>query len=211
MTRALVDTGAGMDNTTIQRIFEPFFTTKGLAKGTGLGMSVVYGIVRKHKGWINVQSAAGKGSTFEVYLPASCEKAEETVEKESSLEEFQGNSERILLVEDEAVVRDFGATVLEESGYCVVTAESVEEAQTIFERERGDFDLIFSDVVLADKNGLTLINELISLKPDIKVLMSSGYTDEKSKWPVIEERGYPFLQKPYALADLLKTVSNIFR
>ncbi len=155
----------------------------------------------------------GKGTTFDVYLPDHFEKAEETtaIERKPFSEEFRGNGERILLVEDEEVLREFGATVLEENGYLVLTAESVEEALTIFEREGGDFDLIFSDVVLADQDGIKLVNKLTSLKPGLKVLMSSGYTDEKSKWSVIQERGYPFLQKPYMIADLLKTVSSIIR
>lgn len=205
------DTGTGMDEETIQHIFEPFFTTKGLGKGTGLGMSVVYGIVRKHKGWIDVASTAGEGTTFDIYLPACQESVAEVEEESESLEECRGSGERILLVEDEEGGREYGVTILEANGYRVTEADSAEEAISIFEREKGAFDLIFSDVVLPGQDGVVLVNELLAIKADLKVLMCSGYTDDKSQWSVMQERGYPFLHKPYTIADLLKTVSAIVR
>ncbi|MFQ5330458.1 MAG: ATP-binding protein, partial [Thermodesulfobacteriota bacterium] len=207
----IADTGTGMSEETQQRIFEPFFTTKGVGRGTGLGLAVVYGIIRKHEGWVNVESRVGRGTTFTVYLPAHLETVETVDEEAVSLEEYCGNGERILLVEDEAVVCEYGATALEENGYRVVVAGSAEEALASFIKERDNIDLLFTDVVLADYDGVQLVNELTSLRPDLKVLLSSGYTDEKSKWSVIEERGYSFLQKPYSIAALLKTVSDTLR
>ncbi len=200
------DTGAGMDKETIQHIFEPFFTTKG-EEGTGLGLAVVYGIVRQHEGWINVYSEPGRGSTFRVYLPTfSIEPEEDEIEEMISLQELQGRGQRILVVEDEAGVRAFARRALVENGYVVFEAASAEEAVAIFEREEGDFHLVFSDVVLPDAVGLQLVDHLLSLKPALRVLLSSGYADRKSQWPLICERGFPFLQKPYASAALLQTI-----
>jgi len=206
---SVTDSGTGMSEDTMEHIFEPFFTTKGLGRGTGLGMSVVYGIVKKHGGWINVESKVGEGSTFKVYLPAHPETIEEAAGEMPDMEENRGNGERILLVEDEEGVREFASRVLEESGYVVFKAKSVAEALAIFEREEMDFKLVFSDVILPDKNGTVLVEELIALKADIKVVMTSGYAGEKSKWSVIEERGFHFLQKPYTTEELLNTIKAV--
>lgn len=203
---SVTDSGTGMSEETLERIFEPFYTTKGMGRGTGLGMSVVYGIVKKHGGWINVESKAGEGATFKVYFPAYTETVEAAARKTLNAEESRGKGERILLVEDEEGVREFSEKVLEDSGYVIFTAGSAEEAFSIFEREEGRFNLIFSDVILPDKNGTVLVDELIALQPDLKVVMTSGYASEKSKWSVIEERGFPFLQKPYTTEVLLKTI-----
>ena len=203
------DTGIGMNKKTIQHIFDPFFTTKEAGKGTGLGLSVIYGIVKQHEGWINVASEPGRGSTFRIYLPASSVKSEYEVKKAYPSHKLQGNGERILLVEDEEGVRGFALEVLRGSGYSVAEASNVQEALEIFEREKGDFHLILSDVVLPDKSGLYLVDRLLSYKPDLRVLLSSGYTDQKSRWQLIQERDFRFLQKPYALADLLQAVKEV--
>lgn len=203
------DTGAGMNKKTIQHIFEPFFTTKEAGKGTGLGLSVVYGIVKQHEGWINVSSKSGLGSTFRIYLPASSVKSEDEARKAYPVQKLQGSGERILLVEDEEGVRGFASEALRGSGYVVIEAVNVQEALDIFEREKGDFHLILSDVVLPDNSGLHLVDQLLSYKPDLQVLLSSGYTDQKSQWPLIREREFRFLQKPYALGDLLQAVKEV--
>jgi len=200
------NTGVGMDKETIQRIFEPFFSTKGPGKATGLGMSVVYGIVKQHEGWIIVYSEPGQGSTLKVCLPAVSIKPEEETKKKISLEGLQGSGERILLVEDEEGVREFATRALGDNGYVIYDAANAEEALDIFERENGDFHLIFSDMVLPGKTGLELVDQLLSHKPKLRVLMSSVYTDQKSQWPVIQERGFRFLQKTYALTDLLRAI-----
>ncbi|MEC4684134.1 MAG: GAF domain-containing protein [Nitrospirota bacterium] len=203
------DTGAGMNKKTVQHIFEPFFTTKEAGKGTGLGLSVVYGIVKQHEGWINVSSKSGLGSTFRIYLPASSVKSEDEARKENPVQKLQGSGERILLVEDEEGVRGFASEALRGSGYVVIEAANVQEALEIFEREKGDFHLILSDVVLPDNSGLHLVDQLLSYKPDLQVLLSSGYTDQKSQWRLIRERKFRFLQKPYALGDLLQAVKEV--
>jgi signal transduction histidine kinase/ActR/RegA family two-component response regulator len=205
---SIEDTGIGMDKEIIQHIFEPFFSTKGIGKGTGLGLSTVYGIVKQHKGWINVYSEPGRGSAFKVYLPAFPGKPEHETKKMISLEELKGNGERILLVEDEERVREFIRSALTENGYIVFEATDAKEALEIFEEEKGNFHLVLSDVVLTDKSGLHLVEQLLSRKPKLRVLLSSGYTGQKSQWTIIRQRGYRFLQKPYAITDLLQAIKE---
>lgn len=200
------DVGTGMDRDTLQRIFEPFFTTKGPGKGTGLGLSVVYGIVKQHEGWIHVASEPGKGSNFQIFLPAFSEMADDQSEEKVHLEVLQGKGQTVLLVEDEEKVRESAQKALEKCGYRIIPTRSVKEALETFKRENGRFDLVFSDVVLSDRTGIELAEELLSVNPKLKILLTSGYTDQKSEWPIILEKGYRFLQKPYSLSDLLKAV-----
>lgn len=208
---SVADTGTGMDKSVLQRIFEPFFSTKEFGKGTGLGLAVVYGIVKQHEGWINVYSEPGKGSIFKVYLPASSEAVVEKTEEKISLKSLQGNGERVLLVEDEPAVREFASKVLADNGYVVFDAEDVAEALELFKKEDGKFDLIFSDMVLPDKSGLHLVDRLLQDHPKLSVLLSSGYSDDKSQWPIIEERGFKFLQKPYSIPALLQAIRKTIK
>jgi CheY-like chemotaxis protein len=205
---SITDTGVGMDQETVQRIFEPFFTTKKM--GTGLGLSIVYSIVQQHDGWMDVHSEPGQGSTFQVYLPACLELEYETIE-EPPLTAFKGEGERILLVEDDEGVRAAVSEMLRDGGYFVVAVDSAEAALNVFQEESEAFHLVFSDVVLADKDGLELVDELLSYQPELSVLLSSGYTDQKSQWPAIRERGFHYLQKPFGLSDLLSVVKKAIR
>jgi signal transduction histidine kinase len=207
---SVADTGAGMEAATLERIFEPFFTTKGSGKGTGLGLSVVYGIVKQHNGWVNVHSAPGQGATFKVYLPAQPRtQPDQRSGAATSLQGLQGRGERILLVEDEDHVREYTKAILRENGYVIFEAANPEEALDVFRREKGYFHLVFSDVVLPGRSGVQLADQLLAQRPDVLVLLSSGYTDERCQWPVIRERGYRYLQKPYSLVDLLQTVREM--
>jgi PAS domain S-box-containing protein len=203
------DTGTGMDKETQQHIFEPFFTTKEVGKGTGLGLSVVYGVIKQHGGWVNVYSEMGVGSTFKIYLPAAAgnDRTEEPV-KGPSLDSVRGRGERVLLIEDEKRLNQFIRRALTENGYDVMAAENADQAIRLFERENGRFDLVLSDVVLPGKDGLELLNDLLSRKPDLKVLLSSGYTDHKNQWPIIRKKGYRFLPKPYSLIELLISIRD---
>lgn len=203
---SVADTGSGIGKEIIEHIFEPFFSTKEDGKGTGLGLAVVYGIVKQHDGWINVYSEPGRGSVFKVYLPAFSIPPDEETEETISLPELQGSGEQILLVEDEEEVRKFAARALRENGYFVFEAATANEAINIYEREKGYFHLVFSDVVLPDGTGLELVDRLLSGRPQIRVLLSSGYTDEKLQRALIREKGFCFLRKPYGLADLLRAV-----
>jgi len=203
------DAGIGMDEEIKKHLFEPFFTTK--KDGTGLGLAVVYGIAKQHNGWINIYSELKHGSTFKVYLPAFIATPEEEVEKTVSLASLQGNGERILLVEDEENVRQFASAALREYSYIIFEVGCGKDAQRIFDNENGNFDLIFSDVVLPDKDGLQLVDELLKVKPDLRILLSSGYSDYKSQWDTIKNRKILFLQKPYGITDLLKSIKELFQ
>ena len=209
---SVADTGIGMSDEIIQHMFEPFFSTKEIGKGSGLGLSVVYGIVKQHEGWINVESYPGKGSTFRIYLPAFSPGLvlEETKEK-FSIEEFKGNGEYILLVEDEENVREFAYKALTSNGYTVFKAANAKEALEIFEKEKDRFHLVFSDVVLPDKTGIQLIDDLGNYGPKLKVVLCSGYADQKSQWEIIHKRGLKYIQKPYSLITLLRVIKESLR
>ncbi len=200
------DTGIGMNQETLTHIFEPFFSTKGPKKGTGLGLSVVYGIVQEHQGWINVESEMGNGARFEITLPAVFVRSEVESPKTIDYSKLKGNGERVLLIEDEVRVREFTAKGLSQNNYQVFPVSTAEDALSLFKKEKGNFDLIFSDVVLPDLSGVELAEQLLSQKPDLRIILSSGYADQNSRWHVVKERGMQFLQKPYALPELLKVL-----
>jgi len=206
---SIEDTGCGMTEDVLEHIFEPFFTTKAKGKGTGLGLSVVYGIVSQHEGWIEVNSELGLGTAFRIYIPASGEQPAEPVAAPAVSASAHGHGERILLVEDEDAVREFATRALREGGYTVYEANGADQAMAVFDDERGDFSVVFSDVVLPDRSGIGLVGDLLAKKPELQVLLASGYTDQKSQWLVIREKGFRFLQKPYSLPDLLSALREV--
>jgi hypothetical protein len=197
-----------MDELTQEHIFEPFFTTKGEGKGTGLGLSVVLGIVQQHKGWVNVYSEPGHGATFKVYFPSTSEAPEQQSTKDASLVSLLGKGERIMVVEDQAEVRELAKEILTTNGYSVFPVSGAKEAIDLFENENGRFDLVFSDVVLADTSGVLLVEGLLK-RWKFKVIITSGYTDEKANWDFIKEKKYRFLHKPYAMQGLLMAVKDV--
>jgi len=203
------DTGVGIDRKIIRHIFEPFFSTKDVGEGTGLGLSVVYGIVKQHEGWMHVTSKSGRGSIFMVYLPTCLVKVKEQKEEKMVREKIRVGEKRILIVEDEEKVREFTTTGLDRNGYTVFSAADAGEATQIFKREMGNFNVVLCDVVLPDKNGLELIDEFLTQSPRLGILMSSGYTGPKSQRTIIQERGFHFLEKPYTLNDLLRMIRDI--
>lgn len=206
------DTGIGMGQNVLEHLFEPFFTTKDFGKGTGLGLAMAYGIIKQHKGWITVQSKLDEGSEFKVYLPVSSSKdIPRKSEKGDTilLDDYRGNGERILLIEDEEIVRRYASRVLAQNGYNVFEAKDASEAMKIFQTENGDFHLIFSDIILPDKNGIELVQELSLKNTKTKVIFSSGYSDEKSQSELILQAGVEFLHKPYKASDLLIAVRNL--
>jgi signal transduction histidine kinase len=203
------DNGGGIAPPILDRIFDPFFTTKEQGKGTGLGLSAVYGIVKKHGGWINAESVLDEGTTFEMYLPTISAEPEQDRPPILSQKKFNGNQERILLVEDEEVVRNILKELLSEKKYKVFSAANAKEALDIFEKEKGAFDLIFSDVVLPDVRGPKLVEQLLKQKPEIPVLFTSGYSEEKSDRQMIDELGYSYIKKPFTSYDMLKTVKEV--
>ncbi|MCC6502435.1 MAG: PAS domain S-box protein [Deltaproteobacteria bacterium] len=200
------DTGIGMDQEVQQHIFEPFFTTKK-AKNSGMGLAVVYGVVKDHNGWVSVQSAPGAGAAFRVFLPA-VESVEETCQKTTQMPLKAGGGKSILLVEDEKLVRKSAAMVLEENGYIVFEASNAESAIKLFNLEKGVFDLILSDVVMPGKSGLQMIAPLMDINPGVPVLLCSGYLDDKAQITEIIRRGFAFIQKPYDVGELLYAVED---
>jgi signal transduction histidine kinase len=170
---AVSDTGEGMSKETIDRVFEPFFTTKKAGKGTGLGLSQVYGFVRQSGGHIRVYSEPGEGTTVKLYLPRDL--GPEAPASEPTVSRVDGGSETILVVEDHEGLREYSAGVLRELGYCVLEAADGQAALELL-NERPDVDLLFTDVVLPGLNGRQLADDASELRPDLKVLFTTGYT-----------------------------------
>ena len=206
---AVIDTGCGMDEETLEHLFEPFFTTKEKDRGTGLGLATVYGIVKQHDGSVRVMSEPGKGSTFEVYLPVS----EEFVGKEEQAagsrpqSELIG-SETILLVEDNEQVRDLTLEVLKQAGYEVFVAESGKAAIELLDGYEGPVHLILTDVVMPGMNGRQLFKNISVTRPDVKVLYMSGYSDEVIAHHGVVETGVYFIQKPFSVKALVGRVRD---
>ncbi|MFC1568754.1 ATP-binding protein [bacterium] len=202
------DNGTGMSPQIAEKIFEPFFSTKSPGEGTGLGLSVVDQIIKKHNGWIHVNSVPGRGTVFSIFLPVIVSHVHEQDEKSLTFENQHGNGKRILLVEDEEGVREFACRALRQQGYVVMTAGSANEAKRLFKNENGSFDLIFSDVVLPDKSGVDMILDFKNDFPGLSVLLCSGHNDTKSQWSMIKKYGFPFLKKPFELNELLKGIQE---
>ena len=202
------DNGAGIDAETLPRIFEPFFSTKGPGEGSGLGLSVVYGIARHHGGWVDVESTPGEGTTFHVHLPATDEIPTPVAHMPRNIEAPEPGGERILVVEDEDAARELAREILFEEGYEVECAGSLTEARASMEAAPG-FDLLFTDMALPDGDGLNLATELQERYPELKVLLTSGYVDHLARWPLIRDRGYRLLRKPYLISALLALVREV--
>ncbi|MBN1781162.1 response regulator [bacterium] len=204
------DTGTGIPAEIRHRIFEPFFTTKGSGKGTGLGLSVVYGIIKEHNGWVHVYSEVNKGTAFKIYLPAIEEKVKKTSRTKTQVKPVTYIRKSILVVEDQDGAREFTRRALEKMGFQVHAAQNANEALRLFQKQKGIMDMVVSDVELPDLTGIELVDQLIEKKKDLKILLCSGYTDEKSRWPIIRERGFRFLQKPYGFSELMEVMSEFF-
>jgi signal transduction histidine kinase len=205
---AVSDNGCGMDPETQAHIFEPFFTTKEVGKGTGLGLATVYGIVKQSEGSIWVYSEVGRGTTFKVYLPHVEGPAEEANEETVNLELLNG-TETVLLVEDEAVVRDMATEVLRDRGYRVLEAKHGPEALKLERQHRGEIHLMLTDVVMPQMSGRELAEQLLLRRRDMKVLYMSGYTDDAIVHHGVLEEGTAFIGKPFTISALARKVREI--
>ena len=205
---AVSDTGSGLTPEARAHLFEPFFTTKELGKGTGLGLATVYGIVKQNAGYIYVDSAPGSGTTVRVYLPLSTEPLP-GVDVSPPAPATAGGSETVLLVEDEAAVRQFARRALESSGYCVLSAGNGAEALSLAEQHPGPIHVLLTDVVMPGMGGPELARQLSSRRPSLRVLFCSGYTDDATVRDGVREAGTAFLQKPFAPEELIHKVREV--
>jgi len=204
----VADTGVGMDEATRQRIFEPFFTTKEVGKGTGLGLAVVYGIIKQHEGYINVYSEPGMGTTFKIYLPVIAEAIGEerlSVQEEAPV----GGSETILLAEDDVMVRQLEMMVLQESGYTVIAAENGAEAVRKFKENESVIDLLLLDLIMPGMNGKEAYDEIRKIRPGVKAIFTSGYTHDTLLHKVSLEEGVHLVGKPLFPSELLRKVRSV--
>jgi len=200
------DTGHGIDKDVMERIFEPYFTTKEKGRGTGLGLSVVHGIVKSHGGAITVYSEPGKGSTFHVYIPAI---QREVVEEKDEIEPLPTGHERILFIDDEPGLVEIGKQMLEYLGYEVTTRTSSIEALELFRTKPDQFDLVITDMTMPQMMGDRLAQELMQIRPDIPIILCTGFskriTEEKAKGIGIKA----FAMKPLVMRDLANTVREV--
>lgn len=201
---SIADSGCGMDREILTHIFEPFFTTKKAGEGTGLGLSMVYGIVKQHNGLVHAYSEAGKGSTFKVYLPISDHLAHEVDEK--VYESAPRGTETILLAEDEELVRDLAAQILRSAGYTVIPARDGEEAMQLFEKHGDKIDLALLDVVMPRLGGRDVQKQIHDRHPRIRFLFASGYSANAIHTNFVLNQGMHFIQKPYPRSLLLKKI-----
>jgi len=205
----VADTGCGMSESMKSQIFEPFFTTKG-KMGTGLGLSVIYGIVEQHSGWIEVSSQVGEGTVFEIFFPIST--SPQFLTRVSAVKVGAGqlvDGVRILIVEDEPSLNHLAKRHLQRVGCKVLVAQDKATARSVFLSEAGRVDVLFTDIILPDGNGFDLAKELSDLNPKLKVLLTSGYTDERSKWGCSADANTSFLPKPYMADSLIEAIKNL--
>jgi CheY-like chemotaxis protein len=197
-----------MSDETKEHIFEPFFTTKDAGHGTGLGLATVYGIVKQSGGNIEVYSEKGVGTTFNIYLPRVMEQVTEIKPKETSVEMPKG-TETILLVEDEEIVRKLTLKILEECGYTVIEAANGVEALELCDKGDCQFDLLLTDVVMPQMDGRELSERLKEILPNLRVLFTSGYTDDAVIRHGVIEVNTNFIQKPFSAEGLAHKIREI--
>ena len=203
---SVTDTGVGIDEETKKRIFEPFFTTKEMGRGTGLGLASVYGIIKNHNGIINVYSETNKGTTFNIYLPASEKHA---AKKARSPEEMLKGSETILLVDDEDMILDAGNQMLEIMGYNVLIGGSGKEAIETYKKNQRQIHMVILDMIMPDMGGGAVYDEMKKMNPDVKVLLSSGYSIEGEATEILARGCNGFIQKPFRIIKLSHEIRKI--
>jgi CheY-like chemotaxis protein len=204
----VTDTGVGMERKVVDRIFEPFFTTKELGQGTGLGLSMVYGIVKSHNAYIRCYSEPGQGTSFNIYFPSIVDVPDQA-RFQPSRDSIPRGTETILLVDDEPEVLWVGRDMLERFGYKVVTASSGEAALEQYSLNRGQIDMIMLDLNMPGMGGHKCLEELVRLDPEIKVIISSGYSPNGSIRRILEAGTGSFVGKPFHLADMLNEVRRV--
>src|ERR1039457_6505432 len=205
----VTDTGTGMDSATMGRIFEPFFTTKDVGKGTGLGLATVYGIVNKHEGWFEANRKRGKGTTFDVFFPANEQPIAPAKKESAPNAPLTGGTETILVVEDEAILREMARDILKDCGYHLLEASTGKEALDVWRESAGKIDLVLTDMVMPDGiSGVDLAERLLADRPDLKIIFTSGYTSTEINAELLSRSQARFLQKPYSVTTLVRAVRD---
>lgn len=201
------DTGAGMSPEIVSRIFEPFFTTKKQGKGTGLGLAMVYGIVKAHGGWITIETKPGNGSTFRFFLPAAENQVPDA--PDGVQKPLRGGRERILVVDDEEFVRKLVRTILERWGFQVVTAETGEQAVAFYREHASAIDLVLLDYTMPGWNGLQVLRKMQELDPEVRVIFSSGHTLQSEPNQLLAAGAEAFVAKPYRPEELVARIRQV--
>jgi len=200
------DNGTGMDQKTIARIFQPFFTTKEMGLGSGLGLASAYGIIKGHGGYIDVESKKGHGSVFSIYIPAS----EALIQKEPIISErIEKGEETILLVDDEEMIIDVGVQFLEKLGYTVLEAKGGKEAIQIYQENKDIIDMVILDMIMPDMGGSEVYDKIKAIDPEVKVLLSSGYSVEGQATEILKRGCNSFIQKPFNLESLSGKIREV--
>ena len=201
------DTGCGMGKETVEHVFEPFFTTKEIGRGTGLGLAMVHGIVKQHNGHITVYSEVGKGTTFNVYFPASQDPTETDLESTSIMPAL--GTETVLLVDDEDFIRRLGVQILTKHGYTVLEAKNGREALDLFEKEHERISVVILDLIMPEMGGIECLRGLLKIDPKVKILVASGYAADTSVKETIQQGAKGFITKPFRIKVLLLEVRRI--
>ncbi len=203
---SITDTGTGMDKNTAKRVFEPFFSTKERGRGTGLGLASAYGIIKNHDGFITVYSEKGKGTTFSIYLPASSRTAEK---KGKESEAVQKGSGTILLVDDEEIILSVAKEMIQALGYQVLTARGGKAAVETYAAEKDQIDMVVLDLIMPGMGGGDVFDQLKRINPDVRVLLSSGYSMDGQASAILRQGCRGFIQKPFSIQELSQKISEI--
>jgi CheY-like chemotaxis protein len=203
------DTGTGMSPEITARIFEPFFTTKDFGKGTGLGLSTVLGIIKSHKGFMKVESQVGQGSIFQVFLPSVNQKI--PISESNDQKVYQGQGELILVVDDEAPIREITATILESYNYRTLTAKNGMEAIAIYNQHQNQIKVVLMDIMMPEMNGNSAIRNLKKINPEVPIIACSGCNVENMLEPGNKNQVAAILSKPYANEELLEKLNFVLK
>jgi PAS domain S-box-containing protein len=203
---SVTDTGIGMDNEIRQRIFDPFFTTKEMGRGTGLGLASAYGIIKGHDGYIDVESRKGEGATFSIYLPASEKKIAKAVK---ITEKLLKGTETVLLVDDEEIILDIGRDLLKAMGCKTLTARGGHEAIELYQKNQDEIDIVILDMIMPNMSGGEVYDRMKEINPDIKALLSSGYSINDQATDILSRGCNGFIQKPFTINELSAAIRQI--
>jgi CheY-like chemotaxis protein len=209
---SVTDTGIGMDEKMKDRIFEPFFTTREMGRGTGLGLASVYGIIQNHSGFINVYSEIGKGTTFNIYFPASVKKKNsDRAQEMDALAQTPPPDTTILIIDDEAMILKVATDMLRTLGYRILTAQNGPSAIELYRQKETSIDLVILDMVMPEMGGGEIFDALRKINPEVKVLLSSGYSLNGEAGAILDRGCHGFIQKPFSLADISHQLREILK